>query len=155
MVRSVSSVELLGIQIDDKLNFNLHISKICKCATNQLNALIQLKQFLSFHAKKSFNKQLHHIKLQLQSFGLDVLKYVNEIENLEKRVLRFLHDDFEASYEELISKGGKSTMNVMRLTSSFVEIYKALNDLNPSFKNNIFKLKINGIELRDDWKLIS
>ena len=52
VIKSVSSVELLGIQIDDKLNFNLHISKICKCATNQLNALIQLKQFLSFHAKE-------------------------------------------------------------------------------------------------------
>ena len=48
-------------------------------------------------------------------------------------------------------------MNVMRLRlrTSFVEIYKALNDLNPSFMNNIFKLKINGRELRDEWKLIS
>ena len=32
VVKSVSSVELLGIQIDDKLNFNLHISKLCKSA---------------------------------------------------------------------------------------------------------------------------
>ena len=47
VIKSVSSVELLGIQIDDKL----HISKICKSAGNQLNALIRLKQFLSFHAK--------------------------------------------------------------------------------------------------------
>ena len=52
MINSVSSVELLGIQIDDKLNFNLHISKICKSASNQLNALIRLRQFLSFHAKE-------------------------------------------------------------------------------------------------------
>ena len=52
VIKSVLSVELLGIQIDDKLNFSLHISKICKSATNQLNALIRLKQFLSFHAKE-------------------------------------------------------------------------------------------------------
>ena len=32
VIKSVSSVELLGIQIDDKLNFNLHISKLCKSA---------------------------------------------------------------------------------------------------------------------------
>ena len=43
MIKSVSSIELLGIQIDDKLNFNLHISKICESAANQLNALIRLK----------------------------------------------------------------------------------------------------------------
>ena len=52
VIKSVSSVELLAIQIDDKLNFDLHIRKICKSAANQLNALIRLKQFLSFHAKE-------------------------------------------------------------------------------------------------------
>ena len=39
----VSFVELLGNQIDDKLNFSLHLSNICRSAVNQLNALIRLK----------------------------------------------------------------------------------------------------------------
>ena len=41
-----SSVKLLGVHINDKLNFNEHINKICKSAGNQLNALIPLKSFL-------------------------------------------------------------------------------------------------------------
>ena len=52
VIKSVTALEIFGIQIDDKVNFNLHISKICKSAANQLNALIKLKQFLSFHAKE-------------------------------------------------------------------------------------------------------
>ena len=40
-IKAVSSVKPLGLQLDDKLNFNLHISNICKPAANQLNALIQ------------------------------------------------------------------------------------------------------------------
>ena len=52
VIKSVSSVELLGIQIEDKLNFNLHISKICRSAADQLNALTRPKRFLSFHAKE-------------------------------------------------------------------------------------------------------
>ena len=44
-------------------------------------------------------------------------------------------------------------MNVRRLRTLCVEIYKTLNDLNPSFMNNIFKLKINGREVRDKYKL--
>ena len=52
VIKSVSPVQLLAIQIDDNLNSNLHISKICKSAANQLNALTRLKQFLSFHAKE-------------------------------------------------------------------------------------------------------
>ena len=46
------SVELLGIQIDDKLNLNLHISNICRSAANQLNSLIRLKPFLGFKENK-------------------------------------------------------------------------------------------------------
>ena len=52
MIKLVSSVELFGIQKNDKPNFNLHISKICKSVANQLNTLIKLKQFLNFHAKE-------------------------------------------------------------------------------------------------------
>ena len=78
---------------------------------------------------------------------------VNKIEDLQKRALRFLYDDFEASYEDLLSKGGNSTMNVRRLRTLCVEVYKTLDDLNPSFMNNIFKLKINGREVRDKYKL--
>ena len=38
-VETVFSVRLLGIQLDDKLNFSLHVSNICKSAANQLSAL--------------------------------------------------------------------------------------------------------------------
>ena len=42
-IRSNSLVKLLGVHIDDKLNFNKHINKICKSTGNQLNALTRLK----------------------------------------------------------------------------------------------------------------
>ena len=51
-IKSVPSVELLGIHLDDKLNFHLYISNICRSAANQLNALIRLKSYLSFNAKR-------------------------------------------------------------------------------------------------------
>ena len=51
-IKSVPSVELLGIHLGDKLNFNLHISNICRSAAKQLNDLIRLKTYLSFNAKK-------------------------------------------------------------------------------------------------------
>ena len=38
----VSFEKLLLLQLDGKLNFNLHTCSICKSAANQLNALIRL-----------------------------------------------------------------------------------------------------------------
>ena len=66
---------------------------------------------------------------------------LNKIENLRKRALRCLYDDIEASYEHLLSKGGKPKMNVRRLRTLCIEIYKRLNDLDRSFMNDIFKSK--------------
>ena len=51
-VETVPSVKLLGIQLDDKLNFSLHVSNICKSAANQLSTLIRLNNFLCFEGKR-------------------------------------------------------------------------------------------------------
>ena len=44
-------------------------------------------------------------------------------------------------------------MNVRRLRTLCVEVYKTLNDLNSSFMNNNFNLKINSREVRDKYRL--
>ena len=36
-VKALSSVKLLSMEIDGKLNFNLHIGNVCKSAANQLS----------------------------------------------------------------------------------------------------------------------
>ena len=41
-IKVVSSVKRLGLQLDDKLNSNLHISNICKSGANQLNATVRI-----------------------------------------------------------------------------------------------------------------
>ena len=51
-IQAVPSVDILGITIDDKLNFNLHIDKICLKSANQLNALVRLKRFLGNEERK-------------------------------------------------------------------------------------------------------
>ena len=101
-IKVVSSVELLGIQIDDKLNFNLHISNICASAINQLNALFRLKRFLGFKEKRIvinsyFMANFHFCSLVWMFSSASSLK---KIENLRKRDLRFVYNDYEISYEE-------------------------------------------------------
>ena len=61
IIKTSSLVKLVGVQIDDQLNFNLHISNICRSATNQLNALIILERFLAFEEKKTLIVTSTHI----------------------------------------------------------------------------------------------
>ena len=48
-------------------------------------------------------------------------------------------NDFVNSYEQLLEKSGKYNMNIYRPRFLCIEIYKTLNDLNPSFMKEIFE----------------
>ena len=90
-----SSVKLLGIHVDDKLIFNLHITKICRSAANQLHALIRSRMFLNFEEKKTlincyFYSNFNYCPLV---WMFSSAKSLNKVESLQKRALRFLYED--------------------------------------------------------------
>lgn len=43
-----STVKRLAVQTDNKLSFNLYITKRCRAAANQSNVLVRLKKFSLF-----------------------------------------------------------------------------------------------------------
>ena len=108
-IKTSSSVKLLGVHIDDELNFNLHITKVCRSAANQLHALIRLQMFLNFEEKKTlinsyFYSSFNYCPLV---WMFSSAKSLNKVESLQKRALRFLYEDYVSSYEELLQKAGK------------------------------------------------
>ena len=78
---------------------------------------------------------------------------LNKIENLQKRALRFLCNNYQLTYEELLDKANSSTMNVKRLRFLCVEIYKTINNLNPSFMKQIFELRETNRNVREKYGL--
>ena len=98
--KSTSSVKLLGVHINDKLNFDHHINKLCKYAGNQLNAPTRLKSFLGLKERVLLVNSF--IYSNFDYFPLVWMfphkKSLNEISSLRKRALRFLLNDFENSY---------------------------------------------------------
>ena len=123
----VSSVRLLGIQLDDKLNFSLHVSNICKSAANQLSALIRLNNFLCFEGKRVLINSYF-----MSNFNYCPLVWMfSNATSLKERALRFLYNNYQLTYEELLDKANSSTMNVKRLRFLCVKIYKTINNLNP------------------------
>ena len=49
---SLNWVKVLGIKIDSRRNFELHVSDSCKSAAIQLNIPLRLKSYLTFKASK-------------------------------------------------------------------------------------------------------
>ena len=106
IVSTEKSLKLLGIHLDNRLNFNLHINTICKSASNQLNALVRLKKFLSFEQKKILVNSLILFSFDYCPFVwfISSAKSLKKVENLQKRTLRFLQNDYHSSYETLLQK---------------------------------------------------
>ena len=150
IIKSESSVKLLGIVIDEKLNFDKHITELCKKASAQLNALFRLNFVLTKKAKN----------ILIQSFIFSNFNYcplvwhfsssksIQKIECIQKRALRFLLDDNDSSYEELLVNTNNHFVSVKRLKVLCTEIYKTLKNLNPPYMRDIFQFVENNRPVR-------
>ena len=59
--------------------------------------------------------------------------FVNkEIDRTHKRALRILYEDYESSFETLLARSGSNSMHIKNLQKLMTEIYKSMNQLNPS-----------------------
>ena len=52
-IETKDTAKLLGITIDNKLNFEEHISELCKKASMQLNAINRLHRFMGKEQKEA------------------------------------------------------------------------------------------------------
>ena len=52
-IKRTNSIKLLGINIDDQLKFNEHISVLCSKAAMQLNALSRLQKYMGKSEKEA------------------------------------------------------------------------------------------------------
>ena len=91
-IKSEETVKLLGVTLDYKLNFDPHISNLCKKAAAQLNVLSDLSHLLVLLKKKFWFKVLCiRISTIVLWFGtFSPSKSLQKIERIQERALRFL-----------------------------------------------------------------
>ena len=155
VVEFTLSVKLIGIHVDDQLNFNLNINNICKFVSKELNALVRLKYLLDFEEKEVLISSffLSNFNSCPLVWSISSAKSLNKVENLQKRVLRFLRNDYRSSYNELLKESGKNTVNVSNYRTLCIEIFKTLNNINLSFIKEILQLTMASRPTQVKYKL--
>ena len=155
-IRPSISVKLLGIEIDNKLNFSKHISNICKKAGQQLSALARLSKFLDPDTKL----------IVFNSFVLSNFNYCplvwhhcsirdnRKMEKIQERGLRFVYNDSKSSYKELLSKANKNILYIERLKKLAVFVFRSKNEIGPASVHNMFVTKDLNYSLRDSSKCV-
>ena len=89
----------------------MHIDKICLKFANQLSVIVRLKRFLANEERKALIFERTKESFVLLNFNycplvcmLTNTKSVHKIEAIQKITLRFMLNDSESSYEDLLKK---------------------------------------------------
>ena len=126
--------------LEATINTNSHITKICRKASRQLNALKRLCFYIPLDTRKILANSfiISNFNYCPLVWYFSTAKQLQKIEKIQERVLRFLHDDYVSDYLTLLKTSGLVSMEVRRMSYLCVEIYKTLNDLNPGYMKDIF-----------------
>ena len=148
---STEIVKLLGINIDNKLTFEQHVDSLCNKASQKLNALARLAQYMSFEQRKlimnSFiTSQLSYCPLVWMFHSRRLNHRINRI---QERVLRIVYRDYNSSFTELLLKDGSLTIHQMNLHILVTEIYKANNGISPVLMKEMFEFPESKYNLRN------
>ena len=140
-IKEVSSVKLLGVTIDNKLNFNEHISKLVKKANSKLNVIKRGLNMLSFNKRKillnSFvQSQFSFAPLVWMLCGKDANKKINRV---HYKFLQILYEDDTSTFEQLLDKHNAFTVHQRNIQNLLIEMYKVKNKQGPALLNDIFK----------------
>ena len=100
------TVKLLGVYIDDKLIFEHHVRELCKRAGKKLNALSRCARNLDLSSRSLL---FDCFVCSHFNYCTLVWKYCKisdhvKIEKVQKRALKILHQEWNESYKDLLSK---------------------------------------------------
>ena len=125
--------KLLGVKIDHELNFNEHVSSLCKKASQKLNALSRIASSMTFGQRRlilnSFiTSQFHSRKLN------------ERINHIHERTLKIVYKDFNSSFQELLTEDNSLNIHHRNLQKLVTEIFKIKNGLSTELRNDVFEL---------------
>ena len=153
---SQTSVVLLGVEIDCKLTFYDHVNKLCKNASKQVNILRRIGALLG--VKQKIDIYRTYI---LSNFNYCPLVWhycprscVRLMEKVNERALRFVFDDQNSSYTDLLKKTNRESRLSFRNKAIVTQVYKSIYHISPPYLCTMFKRKINPYNLRNDFLLV-
>ena len=65
----------------------------------------------------------------------------HKIEQIHERTLRFVHNDYTSTYQEILSKSNSDTLYLKRVRIIAQETYKAINNLSPKYTKELIQFR--------------
>ena len=132
----------MGIRIDNKLNFDSHVSDICTKVSQKLHALSRISQFLPFERRKEIMNAFI-----MSQFGYCPLVWIfhsrklnHRINSLHERPLRLVYGDSKSSFDTLLDKNGSFKIHERNIQTLAIELYKVWYGMCPEIMSLVLPL---------------
>ena len=119
-------MKLLGVQIDEKLNFISHISELCTRASQKVGVLVRLSNLIPCNAELSLYKSsiLPHLTYCHPVWHFCNASDRRKLEQIQERALRAVYKTRSASYQELLDRAKLPRLHNRRLQDIATLMFK-------------------------------
>ena len=151
VIQTSSCIKYLGVLVDNKLSFNDHVCHIKSKASKQVNALLRLSSNLDKDVKLILYRSFisAHFDYCPIVWSLCNKTTFNMLSSVQRRALRFVCGNYDASYSELLQECNAIDLSKQCIIKIAIAMYKIVNELSPSFVSSLF-IKNNSRNLRND-----
>ena len=153
-ISSSKCKKLLGIKIDNNLNFKEHIESLCKKVSQKINALSRLASSINSKQRRLIMNSFvicHFSNCPVVSM-FHRRKLNACITRLPERALRVVYIDFDSSFEELLRRDSSATLHQQNLQKLMTEIFKVETRIAPKLMKVVFEFTDVPYNLRNQFK---
>ena len=124
-MKSKEWVTPLSSETDNILNFKKHVSTICKKVNNQLNAISGTGAVLGLKEKEILINSFVYSNFNYGSliWHSTTRTGIKKVEKVQEGSLKFLLNDCNKTYSQLLDTSKKPSMEVKRLWILIIEIF--------------------------------
>ena len=150
VINNTQVQKLLGVHIDYKLKFDVHIETLSKKVGKKFHALVRVIKYMSTNQAQLLMRSfiMSQFSYCLLIWMCHIRKINTQIDKLHERTLRLVYNDKSSSFRELLERDNSVTIHERNIQVLLTEIFKVKSGVAPEIMTEIFKFKDHSYDLR-------
>ena len=156
-IRNEDNVKLLGMHINNNLNYDYHVNQLRKKTSKKLHALARNATYMVIKKRRMLMKAFVSSQFSYcpQIWMFDSRKMRQRINSIHKRALKLVYQDsHDLTFQELLVKGKSVSVHQKNLQLLATEIFKSKTGVLPELMNAILHFVERPYNLRNDYALV-
>lgn len=155
-IQPSTTCKLLGVLIDDRLNFNNHVASLCKKISKQIAIICRFRKLLSFQTKLTlYEAYILPYFTYCSTVWMHCGKTTSaKLEKLNERALRSVLNNSTSTYITLLETVNMPTLHNGRVQDMCILIYKIIHGTTSNPLSTLLTLRNNSHNLRGELILV-